>query len=760
MPATSLAAALRSATDDELAALLQLRPDLATPPPADAGVLATRAGTPSSVARACEGLDTFTLAVLEAMLLLDADAAPVPRSAVDKLVGADTATAWQSLHRLALVWGDPDDAQSIARAARDALGPFPAGLGRAVAALDDTDIAAAVAEVTDDERRLLATLAAGPPIGRTRDAAAEVSLEAAGSPVQRLLARGLLIRRDDQTVELPRQLAIHLRGGQVFTPASLTEPPLRTNPHTEHTVDQVAAGEAMELIRHTEALLAFWSATPPPVLKAGGLGVRELRRVMRELAIDEVRAVLLVELVVGAGLVADSNETTAEWVPTVLTDSWQVATPAARWAVLASSWLTLPRLPGLAYAADTPDTSASAADKPPTPLSERLRRPLAPRTRWRILDALAALPAGTGVSSPEDLVAVLAWRAPRRGGRLRDELVRWTLSEASAIGLVALSAMTTAARALHSSAGEAPQDEQRWLATEAMADAMPAPVDHVLVQADLTVVAPGPLEPRLEADVAMVADVESAGHATVYRITEASVRRALDGGRAADELHELFASRSRTPVPQSLTYLIDDVARRHGRLRGGACACFLRCDDEALLAEVLSHPAADELGLRKIAPTVVVSSLPLAEVIDGLRASGFTPSAEGPDGQVIDLRPRGRRLAARTRTARSPAAASTLGEEQIAAVVARVRAGDRAASTRRGAGVRNTAGTGDTSATLALLAAAARDRRAVWIGFVDAYGTAAQRVVTPVSVGGGILDGADNERYPLHRITSAAFVEA
>lgn len=95
----------------------------------------------------------------------------------------------------------------------------------------------------------------------------------------------------------------------------------------------------------------------------------------------------------------------------------------------------------------------------------------------------------------------------------------------------------------------------------------------------------------------------------------------------------------------------------------------------------------------------------------------------------------------------------------MAAVVDRMRAGDRAAGARRGVGVRNAAGTGDTSATLELLATAARAGRQVWIGYVDANGVAAQRVVTPVRVSAGILDGANDDRYPLHRITSAAFVE-
>ncbi|WP_092529681.1 helicase-associated domain-containing protein [Amycolatopsis arida] len=754
MPATSLADWLRTASDEALATLLHARRDLATPPPADSTVLATRAGTPGSIARACEPLDTVTLAVLESLLVAGADAEPVPAGAVAELVGVDQAAARAALDTLrsrALVWGD-DDALSVPPGAREVFGPFPAGLGAPGRDLAGADVPALLAELDPDERALLDKLAAGPPIGRTRDASDVADIPNspdtdAPSPVRRLLACGLLLRRDDQTVELPREVGLALRGGHAFPPAVRREPPLPTHPHQQSTVDAAAAGEAMEFLRRTESLLRMWSAQPPPVLKSGGLGVREVRRLAKELEVTEDHAVLLVELAAGAGLVADSQETSPEWVPTTLTDSWLASAPAQRWVTLARAWLDLPRLPGLAGARDP-------RDKPLAPLADDLRRPLAPAGRRRVLRALADLDPGTGVRGVEELVAVLAWRAPRRGGRLRDDVVRWTMAEGAALGAVALGAASSATRALLA--------DDRPGAVEAMIDALPAPVDHVLVQADLTVVAPGPLEPGLAAEVAAVADVESAGHATVYRVTETSVRRALDGGRTADELHELFRTRSATPVPQSLSYLIDDVARRHGRLRGGAAGSFLRCDDEVLLAEVLANPAAAELDLRRIAPTVLVSPYPLAEVLDGLRAAGFAPAAEGPDGQVVDLRPSGRRIPPRARSRARPVVAGQrpIGEEQLAAVLTHLRAGDRAARARRGATARLPAGGGpDTSATLALLSEATREQREVWIGFVDAHGTASQRIVTPVRVGGGVLESTDNERYPLHRITSAALVE-
>ncbi|XVS64972.1 helicase-associated domain-containing protein [Actinosynnema sp. CA-299493] len=744
MSGTTLAEWLRAQDDSALVALLRARPDLATPPPADTTVLATRIGSRASVARACEDLDTLTLTVLEALLVLDADLAPVGRTAVQELFGpTDIGAPLDTLRARALLWGG-DHALSTPPATRDAVNPFPGGLGRSVPRLATADLA----DLEPDEHRVLHTLAAGPPIGQTKDAAHVVSLANARTPIQKLLARGLLVRRDAQTVELPREIGLKVRGDHPLGTIQTTEPPLTTFRRDPSDVDHTGGGEALELSRHVETLLKSWSEDPPAVLRSGGVGVRELRKLAKDLDVDERRAALLVELVVNAGLVADTEGVEPEWVPTTQTDAWLVAAPEHRWATLAQAWLDLPRLPGLIGQRDDRDRLLN-------PLAPELNRPGAPRDRKRILEALAALEPGTAVIEPDELAAVLAWRAPRRGGRLRDELVRWTVDEGTRVGVLAHNAITAQGRTLLT--------EGPGAAAKRLGDALPAPVDHVLVQADLTVVAPGRLDPELADEIALVADVESAGSATVYRVREGSVRRAFDAGRSAAELHELFRSRSRTPVPQSLTYLIDDAARRHGRLRGGAAGSFLRCDDPVLVTEVMSHAAAERLALRKIAPTVIVSPLPLAEVLDALRAAGFAPAAEGPDGHVLDLRAGGRRIAGKGR--RRPVQPSAPSDEQLGELVLMVRAGDRAATTTGGARVSVPGHLGaGPSATLALLQRAAREGRSVLVDFVDGHGTAARRVITPQVVGGGVLEGVDVSygevrRFPLHRITSAALVE-
>jgi len=729
---------LRAQDDATLAELLALRPDLAVPPPADLTVLATRAAVRASVHRACDDLDTVTLAVLEALVVAGADTAPVPRAEVARLLGPDVPAAvlqrgLDALRARAVAWGG--DELSAVPAARDVVPRHPGGLGRPVTGpAGSSALPELLAGVEPDERKVLDALAAGPPLGRSRAG------DDPQSAVGRLLAKGLLLRVDTETVELPRQVGLALRGDRPLGPLAVTAPDVQARDRGAGVVDATAAGAALAVLRQVELLITAWGRTPPPVLRSGGLGVRELRRTARDIDADDAVAALLVEIAVAADLVAESDGVNPEWLPTTAADGWLAAGPEVRWSLLARTWLALPRLPGMVGRRDD-------AGRPINALSDGVRRPLAPRDRRRVLAGLAELPPGTAPGSAAVLADLLAWRAPRRGGRLRDEVVAWTVAEGTALGVIALDAISAPGRAV---LGE----PDRIVA--ALRAVLPEPVDHVLLQADLTAVAPGPLEAGLARELGLMAEVESAGGATVYRFTEQTVRRALDAGRSATDLHQLLERRSATPVPQGLTYLVDDVARRHGRLRGGAAAAFLRSDDEVLLAEVLAHPDAIGLELRRIAPTVVVSPLPLAELLAALRAAGFSPVAEDPAGAVLDLVDPGRRTSP-ARRAPDRGLPPKPGAAQLDALVARMRSGDALASVRRGA-------TNGHADKLDVLRTAAERSLTVWLGFVDGHGVAAERVLRPVVVGGGVvegLDAADGGRYrvPLHRITSIALVQ-
>lgn len=267
-----------------------------------------------------------------------------------------------------------------------------------------------------------------------------------------------------------------------------------------------------------------------------------------------------------------------------------------------------------------------------------------------------------------------------------------------------------------------------------------------------------------------LADIESKGGATVYRFTPGSVRRALDAGQSAADLHAFLAAHSRTPVPQPLSYLIDDVARRHGHLRIGAASSYVRCDDEAVLNEILADKRSVTLRLRRLAPTALAAQVDPASLLEGLREMGYAPAAESAEGDVLITRAGARRTPPRTAPVPVPEGPPVPDATLLGAAVRAIRAGDTAATVVRkdapeapgapatapGSPPRTT-----SAETLATVQAAAMTGSALWIGYVNADGAASQRVIAPVRVEGGFVTAYDHtadevRTYPLHRITGVA----
>ncbi|SHM97350.1 helicase-associated domain-containing protein [Cryptosporangium aurantiacum] len=782
MSTASLADHYRALTDEQLERLFAARPDLAVPVPSDFSVLAQRAHSRMSVARALDHLDQFHLEVLDALRLVGGPEHRADRKkAFDLLSGASDFSAHRAIDHLVtlgLAWPDGESVLRLPTVLDEVASRYPAGLGRPVAALvqddrteDLTPILAAlhlpsvpqpeatalIAEAFADPVRLSALLDACPPeatamlerlanggnpVGAIRDVRRPADPTDADTPLRWLLVHSLLVPLDASTVELPREVGLALRGDAPLGPLHPTEPtPTATTAAPTDRVDGAGSGQVLEVLRQTATLLDACAAEPPPVLKAGGLGVRDLRRLARTAGIDEPTAALLLDVAHEAGLLARTPDADPTWLPTAAFDVWQATPAERRWAQLAGAWLAMARMPALVGTRDERDRAVAA-------LSAEVTRSAAPTLRAQILQVLVEYP---GPLSEPDVISVLDWRAPRRGGRRREEVIREQLAEATTLGIVAQTTLTRYGRALVT--GEDP--------VPLLTDLLPEPVDHVLVQADLTVVAPGPLEPALAAEMALVADVESAGGATVYRVTPESVRRALDAGRSGSDLQTFFATRSRTPVPQSLSYLVDDVARRHGGLRVGAAGSYLRTDDPALLATVLADRRCVELNLRRIADTVLVSSASVQRVVDLLRGCGYVPAAEDAGGGLVLGWPEARRAPGRSnRGAPRGASEISLDHDYLAGAVVAVRRGDEAARAARRAPVLSQQGAPDPGAALGVLQQAARDRARVWLSYVDAHGGVTARVVRPVSVGAGYLRAEDDRTetehtFALHRVVSA-----
>ncbi len=747
----SLADDLRGRDDSSLQSLVQRRPDLAVPTPGDLAQLAGRSVTAASTARALDHLTRFGLQVLEAAVVCDepfttdelcALMPDTPRTHVTEQLG--------DLVELALLWGEPD-AWHPTIAVRETVGRFPAGLGPSLGILGGGDVEpllTALADAPEEVREVVDALTWTHPTGRVRNADRVVTPESAGTPVEWLLARGVLRPLDKGTVVLPREVALTLREGHLHRDVSTEAPPPELHHHDPAVVDRLASGTADELVRRVATLLDQWAAAPPGVLRSGGLGVRDLRSAATLLDVDEQLAALVVELARAAGLLATSGETPDEWLPTPAYDLWRTRSIAERWTQLAQAWLSTSRVPSLVGTAGEGDSRVNAL----TPEAERIVA--ADIRRW-VLGDLASLEPGTA-ATVDSLVQRHEWRRPRRGGRLRDDLVRWSLHEANAVGVCARGAMGKAGRLLLGGDAAA--------AADALIEQLPAPVDHILLQADLTAVAPGPLQDEVARPLAMLADVESSGGATVYRFSERSVRRALDAGRSASECQSFLTSVSSTPVPQPLTYLIDDVARRHGLLRIGTAGAYLRCDDPAILDELMAGRASEVLRLRRLAPTVAVTPTSPDVLLERLREQGLAPALEGGDGSVVVSRPDERRTGPRPApthlTNDPPPPSSTVAASIVKAMRSAERGASRGPQTQ-GPGLGSHVPRTAMNQTLEVLREAVSSGSSVWLGYVDNDGVSAERVVDPVALSAGQLTAFDHRsdgvrRFAVHRVTGVA----
>ncbi|KLO29934.1 helicase-associated domain-containing protein [Mycobacterium haemophilum] len=750
-PDIPLGSWLADLSDERLIRLLELRPDLAQPPPGSIAALAMRAQARQSVKAATDELDFLQLAVIDALLVLQADSTPVPTAKLQALIGdrapaADVVGALDDLRQRALAWGETE--VRIAADAATALPWHPGQVTLEDASRTGEQIAELIDHLNQAQLDVLQKLLEGSPLGRTRDAAPGAAPE---RPVPQLLAMGLLRRIDAETVILPRHVGQVLRGEQPG-PMQLTQPDPVVSATAPNDADAAAAGAVIEALHELDVLLETLGNAPVSELRSGGLGVREVKRLAKASGIDEPRLGLLLEVAAAAGLIAsgmpDPEPATGDgpyWAPTVAADRFTAMSPAERWHLLASTWLDLQCRPAL-IGSRGPDA------KPYGALSDSLYSTAAPLDRRLLLGMLAELPAGAGVEAAE-ASAALIWRRPRWARRLQPGPVADLLVEGHTMGLVGRGAISTPGRALLDEAVEpAAASADPAAAVAAMTRALPKPIDHFLVQADLTVVVPGPLQRELAKELGTVATVESAGTAMVYRISEQSIRHALDTGKTRDWIHALFTNHSKTPVPQGLTYLIDDVARRHGQLRIGMAASFVRCEDPALLAQAVA--AAEELQLRALAPTVAVSPAPIAEVLVALRTAGFAPAAEDSSGSIVDVRPRGARLPtpAHRRPYRPLQRPSTETLNAVIAVLRKVTAAPFG-------NIRV-----DPAVTMSLLQRAAREETTLVIGYLDAAGVATQRVVSPIVIRGGQLVAFDSgsgrlRDFAIHRITSVVSAE-
>ncbi|WP_051836529.1 helicase-associated domain-containing protein [Streptomyces sp. NRRL F-2580] len=570
---------------------------------------------------------------------------------------------------------------------------------------DPARVRALVADAPARARELLDHLVPGPPLLRTHCFVSRYGGQYAGPDSKYvfreagsgdegtdwLAARGLMVPVGPDLVELPYEVARALRDeGTAPCPRLEPEPLTATAPLPSGWEGEGGTAAAAAAWR-AELVLRALAAQPVAIRKAGGIAVRDTRRLAKAAGADEADTRLWLDLAVNAGLAAPQDDEpapaargrrrgpqpprpSARLLPSDRYDAWAAAPPAGKLLPLLAAWAVVPEI--LSHWPD-PDETPVALISPSDEDAVTLRT--------GVLRALATLPDGHGLTGGAlgyaELLVLAAWFQPALRGHLAgdeagtltgaDELLdrlAATLQEAALLGVVAHGALTPVGRALCGlleagathhypavpGAGADPAARgseglgedlthrpalARAVTTlrEALHTALPEPSVTARFQSDLTATVTGAPAPALADLLSSVGDIESEGHAVVWRITATSVRRALDAGWSADELLDRLtaASERNTPLPQPLAYTIKDTARTHGQLKVVRSACCIRSDDTALIAEVAQARGLTKLRLRRIAPTVLISTAPPEETLSALRAAGYAPTQEAETGTTL-----------------------------------------------------------------------------------------------------------------------------
>lgn len=431
--------------------------------------------------------------------------------------------------------------------------------------------------------------------------------------------------------QMPREVALALRDGPV-APFDPSPPAVPTAPVDPEAVEREAAAAAAETLAALTQVVETMSGSAVPLLKTGGLGVRELRRIAKSSGRDEDLTRLTIELLAAEGLTGASDTGLAV---VDAYDDFAEAEPAIRLLSLIQAWLTMPACP---LAPDDPAAGRALY----WDVEEEM---LLTGLRSVTLRTLAEAVSEDQAVEPNALTERLTWQNPALTDRAGEDLSRYVTGiwrEAHRLGLLAHGTLTGLGHALLSGAADA-----GYHRAQAM---LPRPRSTVLLQNDLTAVATGTPSAELLALLNSVATAESRSGAWTWRFSPASVRAALDAGATPADLHSRIAEAADGGrVPQTLTYLIDDVARRYGHVQVRPTGCCLTSDDETMLTEILHTRSLRALHLVRLAPTVVASAKPFAETLAALRAAGHAPASLRLDGsQAIEIPHRRRAEAAPT----------------------------------------------------------------------------------------------------------------
>ncbi|GAA1158209.1 helicase-associated domain-containing protein [Ornithinicoccus hortensis] len=418
-------------------------------------------------------------------------------------------------------------------------------------------------------------------------------------------------------VRYPAEVLLALAPPSYRAPFHPEPPPLQTAAVSEARTERDSAAAVTAALAAQMAVLEQTLRTPLKLLKSGGVGARELTRVAKAVGVGTAEARLALEL--GASLrfydLGPDLRAGEEF------EAWRSGSPAERATDLLLTWWRETAPPTRERDDDGKARPAllrqDGAGLPPAVLVTR---------------PLAGLEDDAAVTGPEPVLDQIAWAHPLTAFDPQDLRCAW--DEAALFGVIRDGRLTRLGRALLTG--------DRETVRAVLEDLLPGESREVLFGSDLTVVVPGSPGAAVVDLLDTVAVRESHGVGATWRVSEASVREALDRGYPVDVLLAELREVAGGPLPQPLEYLLRDVERRHGRVGVRPAACVVVSEDESLVAELAATKVLRSLGLTAVAPTVLVAAQDVPTTLAALRKAGYLPVEQDAGGaRMVEVRSRG-----------------------------------------------------------------------------------------------------------------------
>ena len=343
-------------------------------------------------------------------------------------------------------------------------------------------------------------------------------------------------------------------------------------------LDSQAGLSAFETIQALTELVIELEQNYVREVGKGQVGLPELKRLALQLGRDVEYARLLYALAQLSSLVGVSDK---RWKVGSAYQAWLAATPTDRWQQIASTWISL--------LGETTTFELSKSSNLNHAFQETF-----PIARDGVLSQITRL-----------------------------------VSFAELIGLSSSNFMSSWFRPL--------LEGNTSKSIKLLSENLPATQNRIIIQADLTIIAVGPLPTDKELELRRFVETERIGVASTYRINSLSVTYGLETGLTETDIRSLLMELSGVALPQPVDYLIREAATRFGRLvlRETPNGTLIQSNEQILLTQILNDSALKTLGITKTSETTLESRFEVEIVYYLLRESKYAAIRKDSKDHVV-----------------------------------------------------------------------------------------------------------------------------